>query len=67
MGSDGRLKEDAGYRPLLMTPSQAQRMLGVGRTKVDQLIANGDLDLVRLDGMRMVRVTSVLKLAGELT
>lgn len=39
---------------LLLTPVQAARALGIGRTKVYELIASGRLRSVRLDGCRRI-------------
>lgn len=43
-----------GLDPLLLTPEQAAAALGVGRTKVFQLIGRGKLESVRIDGCRRV-------------
>lgn len=39
---------------LLLTPVEAARALGIGRTKVYELIASGRLRSVRLDGCRRI-------------
>ena len=39
---------------LLLTPVEAARALGIGRTKVYELIATGRLRSVRLDGCHRI-------------
>jgi excisionase family DNA binding protein len=39
---------------LLLTPIEAARALGIGRTKVYELMAAGRLRSVRLDGCRRI-------------
>lgn len=40
--------------PLLLTPVQAARMLGIGRSKLYELLAKGQLESVRIGNCRRV-------------
>ena len=44
---------------LLVRPEDAARVLGVGRTKVYELIRSGALRSVRVGGLRRVSVTAL--------
>lgn len=44
---------------VLLTPVEAARLLGIGRTKLYDLLRRGDLHSVRLDGCRRIPRTSV--------
>ena len=45
---------DAGITPLLLTPEQAAHALGIGRTRLYQLLATGQLASVKLGGSRRI-------------
>jgi excisionase family DNA binding protein len=53
--------EDAknGLPVLLVRPEDAARVLGVGRTKVYELIRSGALHSVRVGGLRRIPVTAL--------
>lgn len=46
-------------RPILLTPTQAAALLGIGRTKVYELITSGRLFSLRIDSSRRVPRASV--------
>jgi excisionase family DNA binding protein len=46
--STGSLRADVGLRPLLVDPKQAARLLGIGRTKLYELIGAGTLRPMRI-------------------
>ncbi len=50
--------------PVLCGRLDAAKMLGLGATKTDELIAQGVLDTVRIGARRLVKVASVRRLAG---
>ena len=57
--SDDRLHEcDAGA----MTIKSAAKFVGIGRTKVYELIADGTLHTTRVAGRRLVLKTSLIRL-----
>jgi excisionase family DNA binding protein len=39
-------------------------MLGIGKTKLGELIASGELDTVRIGSRRLVKIASIKRLAG---
>jgi len=44
---------------VLLTPVEAARLLGIGRTKLYDLLQRGELHSVRLDGCRRVPRASI--------
>lgn len=50
---------DSGLPVLLVRPEDAARMLGVGRTKVYELMHSGALRSVRVGGLRRVPVAAL--------
>lgn len=50
--------------PVLIGRLVAAKMLGLGTTKTDQLISDGVLETVRIGARRLVKITSVRRLAG---
>ena len=50
---------DNGLPVLLVRPEDAARVLGVGRTKVYELIRCGALRSVRVGGLRRIPVTAL--------
>lgn len=55
-----------GIPVLLVCPEDAARALGIGRTKVYELIRSGALRSVRLDGSRRVSVTALVEFVKRL-
>jgi len=53
--------------PLLIDIKQTCHTLGLGRTKVYELISGGDLKAVKLGKRTLVRFDSVKRLAGVST
>ena len=52
---------------MLLTPVEAARALGIGRTKVYDLIASGRLRSVRLDGCRRITRDDLAEFVAQLT
>lgn len=51
-------------QPILCSQAEAWTMLAIGKTKGAELIASGQLETVRIGARRLVRITSVERLAG---
>jgi excisionase family DNA binding protein len=51
--------DENGLPVLLVRPEDAARVLGVGRTKVYELIRSGALRSVRVGGLRRIPVTAL--------
>lgn len=51
-------------RPLLCSQADACEMLAIGKTKLSELIAQGELESVRIGARRLVKISSVRRLAG---
>jgi excisionase family DNA binding protein len=51
---------------LLVCPEDAARALGIGRTKVYELMRSGALRSVRLDGSRRVPLTALVEFVKRL-
>lgn len=50
--------------PVLCGRGDAAKMLGLGTTKTDELIAQGVLESVRIGKRRLVKISSLNRLAG---
>lgn len=60
-------REQAGEPPSLFVPVlTAARMLGIGRTKVYELVGDGELELVHIGCRALIPVDSVQSFAGRL-
>lgn len=49
---------------ILCSQADAGRMLSIGKTKLGELIAQGQLESVRIGARRLVKIASVKRLAG---
>ena len=49
---------------VLCSQAEAGKMLAIGKTKLGQLIVEGQLETVRIGSRRLVKIASVLRLAG---
>jgi excisionase family DNA binding protein len=56
----------AGVPVLLVRPEDAAQVLGIGRTKVYELIRSGDLRSVRVGGLRRIPVTALDEFVARL-
>lgn len=50
--------------PILCSQAEAGKMLAIGKTKLGELIAQGELESIRIGSRRLVKIASVHKLAG---
>lgn len=51
--------------PIAVPPSVAKGMIGVGRSRLFELIADGSLKSVKLGRKRLILVSSLRALVGE--
>ncbi len=51
--------------PMLVSIKEARRLIGVGHTRIYDLINAGALETVRIGKRRMIRYSSLQKLAGS--
>lgn len=49
---------------ILCSQAEAGRMLAIGKTKLGELIADGELETIRIGARRLVKIASVKRLAG---
>jgi len=49
---------------ILCSQAEAGKMLAIGKTKLGELIVEGQLETVRIGSRRLVKIASVLRLAG---
>ena len=59
-------KIEDGIPVLLVCPEDAARALGIGRTKVYELMRSGALRSVRIDGLRRVPVAALAEFVKRL-
>jgi excisionase family DNA binding protein len=50
--------------PLLVSVKEARRLIGVGNTRIYALINDGSLETVRIGKRRMIRYSSLQRIAG---
>jgi hypothetical protein len=53
-------------KKLLVPINDTSTIIGVGRTKIYELIARGDLQRVKLDGKSLITLASIEKLVAAL-
>jgi excisionase family DNA binding protein len=58
------LAEYSNVEAILCSQAEAGKMLAIGKTKLGELIAQGQLESVRIGARRLVRICSVRRLAG---
>lgn len=51
--------------PILCSQAEAWKALGIGKTKGGELIANGELETVRIGSRRLVKIASIRRIADE--
>ena len=56
----------SGLRVLLVRPEDAARVLGIGRTKVYELMRSGALRSVRVGGLRRIPVAALAEFVAQL-
>ena len=57
--------ERDNLKPWLVDKTEGRRMLGgIGSTKFDQMIASGQIETVKIGSRRLVRISSLERLAG---
>lgn len=54
-------------QPLLLSTRDARSLLGIGHTKLYQLINNGRLETIKIGRKRLITVSSANRLIDELT
>lgn len=50
--------------PILCSQAEAGRMLAIGKTKLGELISSGQIETVRIGTRRLVKISSLNRLAG---
>lgn len=50
--------------PILCSQAEAGKMLAIGKTKLSELISNGQLETIRIGARHLVKIASVKRLAG---
>lgn len=50
--------------PILCSQVAAAKMLSIGKTKLGELISSGELETVKIGARRLVKISSVKRLAG---
>jgi excisionase family DNA binding protein len=49
---------------ILCSQAEAGKMLAIGKTKLGELIAHGEIETIRIGTRRLVKIASVRRLAG---
>ena len=50
--------------PILCSQAEAGKILAIGKTKLGELISNGQIETVRIGTRRLVKISSLKRLAG---
>ena len=50
--------------PILCSQAEAGKILAIGKTKLSELIAEGELETIRIGARRLVKISSLMRLAG---
>lgn len=58
------LTETYVMQPILCSQAEAGKMLAIGKTKLSELISEGQLETVRIGTRRLVKISSLKRLAG---
>jgi excisionase family DNA binding protein len=53
------LPEDAVFRPLTVRVGEACRLTGIGRSKLYELIAAGEIEIIKVGAITLVPVASL--------
>lgn len=51
-------------QPILCSQAEARKVLAIGKTKLGELVAGGELETVRIGTRRLVKISSLKRLAG---
>lgn len=51
-------------QPILCSQAEAGKMLAIGKTKLGELISSGQIETVRIGTRRLVKISSLKRLAG---
>lgn len=51
-------------QPILCSQAEAGKILAIGKTKLGELISSGQLETVRIGARRLVKISSLKRLAG---
>jgi excisionase family DNA binding protein len=51
-------------QPMLCSQAEAGKTLAIGKTKLAELISSGQIETVRIGTRRLVRISSLKRLAG---
>lgn len=51
-------------QPILCSQTEAGKMLAIGKTKLSELISSGQIETVRIGTRRLVKISSLMRLAG---
>lgn len=60
-----KTEQNQCHEPLLVSVKEATRVIGLGKTRLYELIDAGTIETVRIGGRRLVKVSSLRRLAGE--
>lgn len=58
------LAEVYTMQPILCSQAEAGKMLAIGKTKLGELISGGQIETVRIGTRRLVKISSLKRLAG---
>jgi excisionase family DNA binding protein len=53
------------FEPIAVRVSDAVKMIGLGRSKIYELIASGDIEIVKVGAATLIPVASLRKLIGS--
>lgn len=50
--------------PILCSQAEAGKMLAIGKTKLSELIADGEIETVKIGTRRLVKISSLKRIGG---
>lgn len=54
-----QIEQAASRKPLAVSPAEAAEMLGLGKTKLYELIAANELASIKIGARRLIRVSAI--------
>ena len=57
--TEARMSEPQQTRPIAISPAEAARLVGLGKTKLYEVMGTGELPFLKIGTRRLIRVTDL--------